>query len=457
MHVAPRSYLTAGIAVLGAGAIALAPVQPIPAQVALDPHRVVSNLGVGLAAAVDPITAWVNTFETAAANIGILGEFYMQKPFPLLQTIGANIATYIEELGNGNAGLIPEQIWGNIQTFFQAPWSPGTPFPLAAPPAIPDPVVLPLGEYLSDAVREGFNSPLALNQSLLVFEFLPEAETNPACYDDGNCVFATAAPILNFLNTNFSGQLLGLLGPVLSPFVSLVNSFTAIGEYFEAGDVQSALFELINIPANMTNAFLNGAGYLDLTEIVANFLDLPVKNIGLYLGGLLTATPVDGSVDDPDNPPTGYSGGVAFDAVAAGVETPLGVVNFGGIPVGWFGSVIGLGQFLADQLLITPPAPPPMSAAQPAAATPPTAVELPAPAPAETEVESAPVVVDEAPEAAPEIEAEIEAAVAEVEVEVADAPAAADDPGPATATGSDDSADKGSRASDSRRGSANAD
>jgi hypothetical protein len=435
--------------------LALAPVQPIPNQIALAPERVISTLAVELAAStIDPITPWVQTFETAAANIETLVQFYLQKPFPLLQAVVANLGTYAAELENGQGDLIPEQIWGNIQTFFQAPWDPGTQLPLAAPPAVPDPVPLPVGEYASDT---GSNSPKALAQSLLVFEFLPEAETDPACYNDGNCAYVQAAPILNFLNTHYSGQLVGLLGPLLAPLAVLTRSFTAVGEFFEAGDVIGAINELINIPANVTNGVLNGAGFLDLTAIVTSILPLPVEYIGINLGGLLTSTPSNGSLTDPDDPPTQYSGGVGFDGVAAGVPSPLGVAKFDGVPVGWAGSVVGLGQFLGEQLVVTPPAPPPV-AAEPAAAKLAAPVDIPAPAVTEASVEeSSPAVAEVvAEDPAPAVEdiAEIEAAVGAVEASESEpaeaATPAAEDSGPGAAD-SDKSADDTERSGGSDR------
>jgi len=472
MHVTSRSYLTAGIAALGVGALALAPVQPIPNQMALAPERVVSNLGVALASTIDPITPWVDTFETAGANIATLFEFYTQKPFPLLQTIGANIATYFEELGNGNAGLIPAQIWNNIQTFFQAPWDPGAQIGLSAPPDFPDETLIAYGEYASDTQpADGSNSP----QSLALAPFqIWLGEIEKGCGQDGSCTYPQAAPILNFLNTPYSGQVLGLLGPLLAPLAVLTRSFTAIGEFFQAGDVIGAINELINIPANLVNGVLNGAGFIDLTAIISSLLPLPIEKIGLNLGGLLTATPLDGSLADPNNPPTQYSGGVGIDAIAADV-----LLEFGGIPVGWIGSSIGLGQFLADRMVVTPPPP-----AGTAAAT------VSAPAEAAAPVEVAPAVADEAPtEVAPAV-AEVEdtaavvtevvgdtaradlAAVEEpapadlgaVEAEIADgaeleAPAEAAEPAPepAASAGSDDSDDSGARATDSRRGANDAD
>jgi hypothetical protein len=411
--------------------LALAPVQPIPNQIALAPERVISTLAVELAAStIDPITPWVQTFETAAANVGTLVEFYLQKPFPLLQAVVANLGTYAEELENGQGDLIPEQIWGNVQTFFQAPWEPGAQVTLPAETTPPTEVVVPLGTYLSETEPVQPDSSSALSPAdgnLILLQLAASAALNP---DSPTNVlplsfFLAFDPVWNFLNTNYSGQLLGLLGPLISPLVQVVKSFTAVGAYFEAGDVAGAINELINIPANTTNAFLNGAGFLDLTGIVASVVgELPEgAKVGLNMGGLLNAMPVDGSLDNPDDPPTTWSGGTGFVSFAVSLGDSLPSIP--GLPNGWAGSVIGLGQFLGDQLVVTPPAPPPV-AAEPEAAK----LAAPADISAVTEApveEAAPAVVDvPAEESAP--------AVADVPAEdpaPAVAEVAAEDPAPA--------------------------
>jgi hypothetical protein len=460
MHITARSYLTAGVAALGVGAIALTPVAPIPNQVALAPQRVISELGVALASSIDPITPWVDTIETSVANIGALFNFYASNPlytsplgltgnfsavFPLLQTIIANQITYIDELFNGNAALIPGQIWNNVQTFFQAPWNPG---------AIDPDSGNYVGEYVSQTVVTnatiGGVPTLPINQQF-AFQLLP------AVLGDS---FTGLKPIIDFTATYYSGQLVGLLGPVFAPLIELTRSFTAIGQFFQEGDVIGAINELINIPANVTNAVLNGGGVLDLTGVAGAITELPpeVKCIGLNLGGLISPpVPQNGSLLPDGTAPTAFNGGVMFDTVAAEIDyklSPLGPtakVNDPGIPVSWIGAAVGLGQFLSDQMLVTPPAPPP-----PGAVVESEAVEA-APVVAEVEaaVDSAPAVVDEVAEDAapavvdiPEVEAAAEVAEVEAPAEVADDPA----PEPAASVGSDDSGDTGSRASDSRRG-----
>jgi hypothetical protein len=451
MHVKPRSYLTAGIAALGVGAIALAPVQPIPDQLTGPPERMVNTLAVSLAAAVDPIQAWVDTFETTFANIGILGEFYMQKPFPLLQTIAANTATYAEEAANGQGDLILGQIWGNIVKFFEAPWSPGVlaeltntnfepPTEAAVPstdnymsktqPATPASLPPEVDAFSPWDTNLGF---LQIVAGLSITADPNDPDSLPELWE---LIVSPISPIWRFLATPYSGQVLSWLGPLMSPVMALTQSFTAVGEAFAAGEVMDALYELINIPANMTNAFLNGAGFLNLTPVLAQFFEFPEGfpkdiQIGFNMGGLLNAMPQDGSLKNPDDPPTVWAGGVGFDsfAIPGCSESQDGVCAFirdqpfAGLTNGLFGAGIGLGQFLADQLLVTPPPPAEAPAAVEAAST-----------------AEAPAAIAEAPavETAPAVEAEpaVDAAPAVVEVSVEDsAPAlvevVAEDPAPA--------------------------
>ena len=451
MHITSRSYLTAGIAVLGVGAIALAPIQPLPGNTAgLAPQRVVGNLAVELTAAVDPITLWVETLQTTGANIGKLFEFYLEQPFPLLQTIGANIGTYFEELGNGNAGLIPEQISANLEKFFLAPWDPGT----CATDPCNDPPLYD-GDYISNVPITNELPFLGAISQQQLYQTLPLALA-----DDPDLLIALA-PLLGFAATIYSGQLSGLVGPLLAPLAVLTRSFTAIGEYFEAGDVQSAIFELINIPANLFNGVMNGAGYLDLTGVVNAIQPLPdvIKAIGLNLGGLVSPpVPVEGTLEEP----TALNGGTLFDNIAVDAEVDLGFkveVKSPGLPVSWFGSVIGLGQFLGDELLVTPPPPPPPGAAEPETAklaapvdiAPPALTEAPADEAAPVTEDTAPVDVDELTEEADPVVVDIPEV--EAAAEVADDPA----PEPAASVRSDDSDDTGSRPSDSRRGASDAD
>lgn len=377
MSVTARTYLTAGVAALGVGALVLSPVQPLPSQAVPLQQRVVGDMAVSLAAAVDPIQAWVNVFENSAANIETLGKLNEQNPFPLLKTVGANLQTYAGELANGQGNLIPGQIWNNVQTFFQAPWDPGDGFEL---PYSDGPQLDPSGEYASRYQPPDSQSPSGVAGFIAL---LAAQEFIEGCDTDDSCAYKALLPVARFLNNHYSGQLVALVGTLISPAVQLVKSFTAIGQYFQEGEVLDAVYELINIPANTTNAALNGAGFLDLTGIVKAIVpDFPLAKIGLNLGGLLNVMPLNGSAGTQFFPPvetTEWSGGVGIDGLSVGEPGDFDYAS--GLPNGLLGANIGMGQFLAEKLLVTPPEPEGAAAA-------------PAPAAAVAE-EAVPTVVEE--------------------------------------------------------------
>ena len=389
MELSARSCLTSGMAALAVGAIALNPIAPAPQHVALLPERVVSTLAVELAAAIDPITPWVDTVKTSWDNVKAVTALYLQQPFPILTTVAKNQITYLEELPD--VGLIASQVWGNVQTFFQAPYVP-------TPDNISDSQIttiegLPISQQtvyaLLQTILTGGRSTLS-----------PLIEVTPTR------IGGDLQPLLQFTATPVSGELIGLLGPVISPLIQLTQSFTAVGQYWQAGKPLEALNELINIPANMTNAALNGGKYLDLTGVVRSLgYNLPpeVTSIGFNMGGLLNVVPIGyepPTVTTSDIHP--YGGGLAFDALATEVQSFL-TFKDPGWPVGAIGSVMGLGQALGDAMLVTPPAPA-ATKVPAAAAVAPQAVEAAAPVAADIEVSgSAPAADDIAVPTAPNV------------------------------------------------------
>ena len=398
-----RAVVSSGIAALGAGAMALSPVQPLPDHLAPAAAPAVSHLAVNLAATVDPIQAWANTFKNAGENIKILTAFYNQKPAPLLQTIGANTQTYLKELADGQGGLIPGQIWGNIKKFFQAPYDPGAAqfFPIACTDG-PCGINFAWFDTLDGQLpstsdtkpyRPGFNtmSPrdFLLPPIQLIAGFaeggVPAINSffkNTFGIDNGEQVWQSIVAqqkLINYIFSPASGQLAGFLGPAIAPLIQLTRNVTAAGEALKNGQALDALYQIINIPADMTNAFLNGLDRpWDLVPVLKNFIGIPDGfKAGLQIGGLLNSMPYNGSLQDPDNPPTEYSTGTLWDNLSV-IDEPSGFFvdqNPYGLKNGLLGSTVGLGQYLARQLLVAPPEP--AQTMSPAAAT-----AAPAPAPA---------------------------------------------------------------------------
>jgi hypothetical protein len=373
MYVSSRSYLTAGIAVLGAGALALAPVAPMPDRVAALPHHAVSDIGAAvLLSSFDPITPWVDTITTSVDNIAALIGYAFSNPFPIASAVVSD----------------PGLALSNFTKLFTAPFSPGETFatPVGQQTDNPGDLVflVPTNNHLSatdNGGTEGLANPLQLVQLLSNLN-AGEGFTDPACYDDGVCSTGEAYGNLDLFtvnaftmaaNTYATGAVLGLLGPVLAPAAALLNSVTAIVDFIGDGDVVGALNELVNIPANLVNGFLNGA-VLNLTPIVNLIAPLDGLFVGLNLGGLLAGpAALNGSFIDPADPPTEFSPGTLLDALVVQLELPV-AVQYLGQPIGPVGSLIGMGQFLGQQLL-TPPAPAAPAGADTAAAEQATATE----------------------------------------------------------------------------------
>lgn len=387
MNITIRSYLTAGVAALGASAIALSPVQPIQNQLALEHQPAIANLAVNLAAQIDPIELWQQVLLEAQVNLAQVQDYKQSRPLPLLTTIQANLQTYLE---NPDPQFILSSIRNNINTFFYAPWSPG---PCATTPCAEPTFYQGINISNVPITNPVFPPLLGSISQRQLYTLLP-AVLDPTQQ-------AELAPLLALAGNTWSGQLASVIGMLGGPVVQLGRSFNAIKDALAQGDTATALNELINIPALTTNAFLNGIGYVDLTDLVNQVQPLPpeIKSIGLNMGGFLSP-PVkyEGTLAEP----TAYSAGTLFDNIATTAEATIAplppvTVTTPGQQVGFYAAAVGLGQYLATQMLVPPP--------------PPTAAVKAAAAEEATAAVEAPTVVDEA--AIADIAAEVEAPAAE--------------------------------------------
>ncbi len=376
--ISVRSYLTAGVAALGAGAIVMAPVQPLPEGTDLTP-ALRSSLAVDLAASIDPITPWVDTFQTATQNIERIITAATSTPLPIITQVITNFGTYLAELPD--IGTILGQVVGNVGNALGAPFAQD---PTNISPAV-----------VAKVNISGFD--ISVSQQL-VFALLPDVLGD---------LYESIEPILNFTTSPISGVLLGAIGPVVAPVVAVVDSLGAIVDALGQSDFEGAINELINIPANAVNAFLNGGQFLDLAPVLSLVgVTLPdsISNLGFNMPGILSTgispvPPAEGADADP-------VAGVMFDGLAFTADLGLGApITDPGLSVGPIGALVGLNQKVAEAIVVTPPAEAP---AEIAAAEAPMVegVEVEAAAPAAevaevAEVEAAAPVA--APASAPEV------------------------------------------------------
>lgn len=293
MQTSLRPYSIAAVALVGAGVVAITPVAPPPTDVR------VANPAVNLTAAIDPITPWQNVFAAAGANLDSLAEAWLDAPLPVVQQIIANQIGYLGQLPDLPA--IARQIVHNLQAAVAAP--------------------LATDRGTLDLLHE------------LTFNVLPAVL--PIFAPD----LPGIQPLLDFATTSLSGVLLGLVGPVIGPVLALAASTQAIVAEITAAepDLESAFNELVNIPAAMTDAFLNGGQTLDITPLVSLVgVDLPVPvDIGVTFGGLLSP------------------GGSIFNALNISVPLgplPLPAPEIPGHGPGAIGSLIDLTKAIAKAI-----------------------------------------------------------------------------------------------------------
>ncbi|WP_131809797.1 hypothetical protein [Mycolicibacterium fortuitum] len=121
MNLALRPYVTAGVALVGAGVIAATPVaSPTPA---LQTHA------VQLSAAVqDPVSQWVGIANRTFTQSGAIVQSILENPAPILQQIAVNQLGYAQQIGAGlqtlanlvSAKLDPNNPYGIVQTLISA-------------------------------------------------------------------------------------------------------------------------------------------------------------------------------------------------------------------------------------------------------------------------------------------------------------------------------------------------
>lgn len=176
-----------------------------------------------------------------------------------------------------------------------------------------------LGDLNFDVVQPAAFRTTDLNHGYLwsVFNGIPP-------YGDGTpALDEPMLSVINFITSPLSGVLLGTLGPALGPWVELANSLQIAFASLSDGDFAQAFQDLLAVPGNVFDAFLNGTT-LDLSAILplvdesGLFPPGALSGLGLELGGLLTegVTIGDPADFDPGNPENLGIGGSIWNAIS---------------------------------------------------------------------------------------------------------------------------------------------
>ncbi|BBY63178.1 hypothetical protein [Mycolicibacterium helvum] len=245
MHVAVRSTVATGVALVGASAIALSPIQPV-GSVALPLSGVnvpaaISNVAVELAAQTNPFEAWVNVLTQTVTNAGALGTALVADPLPVVRQVAQNWIGYGQTtataLGDFAAGL-------NFYLFSSEPYS----LPYYVKTVLQQ---LAAGELAAAAssINESIGSAIIrLGLPLFPLTNIPGAITDN---------LTAAVKSLTSITTLF-GLLVGGLSPIEGVIQAAGDSGQVIVDSLGAGDFGAAAQALLNIPPTLVGAFING-------------------------------------------------------------------------------------------------------------------------------------------------------------------------------------------------------
>jgi hypothetical protein len=289
MELTARPLINAGFALTlaTAGVIAAPVVAPVPSLPDVRARDV---------QLVD--VSWDQVLQTALANATDIYDHFSPAPFADLQQFAANLPDYLDGTRNFDADLT---------TAYNAAITPFIP-PAGAEPYIytsvdPTPSqidISALGIHLFDIPLPGKDGLIDILTNGLSFDIgicpgvLCTDVTIPVLpLLVGDQLASEITPYLEFSGSPLSGILWGSFGTTFSPILQLNDDITGITAALSGADPNytTALDDLANMPANLTNAFLNGYGDVNLDSLLTEFgITPPTTDAALQvdLGGLLS-------------------------------------------------------------------------------------------------------------------------------------------------------------------------
>ncbi|MED5812501.1 hypothetical protein VST63_09010 [Mycolicibacterium sp. 050232] len=234
VHVAARSYLTTGAALVGAGAIAVSPLSPAIPET-LTPTS--QSVAVGLTAATNPLTAWTEVLGDAFANSAAIGAALVSDPAPILRQVITNDIGYVTTVATGLTGAVSGLATG---------------LTTALPAAL---------QTVIDDINAGDYQQAGLDAMQVLYSVVPAAFALLG--------LASIAPTItqNLANATQSavggvvGGFVPLLGTIQGTLAAVGVTAQSVADSLDSGDIADAVLHLVNTPATLTGAVLNGYTY----------------------------------------------------------------------------------------------------------------------------------------------------------------------------------------------------
>lgn len=220
--------------------------------------------------ASDPLTEWGTVLQTAEADATDIYDHFSAAPFADLQQSIANDVGYLEDLlkNPSDISTVLTDIQDNASALFATSTDPGALWGPFIPDGGPtDTLYESLDTVVNSTGTGAFDGILSVNHDQLFL--LTQELVLPSLIADSS-LLPLANSLLDFTGSPLSGVLIGDIGTMLSPVLEFNADVTAIGDALGGStpDLTTAFQDLANMPADITNAFLNGYGDVDLTPLL---------------------------------------------------------------------------------------------------------------------------------------------------------------------------------------------
>jgi hypothetical protein len=284
MHVAARRHTRPGIALAGAAVIAVSPIVPILPDVHLPdvhlPH--LSAAQVELTALTNPLAQWQQVISTAIDNIGQLGGLVLDDQAPIIQQVIA------DQLANAAVlSAVAKHTLAAINT---------------SAAALPAALQTASGQLAAGDVEGAVAG--------IVSSLLPLVLNLVDGFNGAYPVVSNGAQNMANLVAVVPKLVLPAILALSAPLVSLVNAGAAtaqdVVDALGAGNIEGLANAIIDAPAVLTGAVLNGYGDSPLGLPSAGLLS-PIGALGPLsagtISGLLSLRDIIASAIKPLAPP----------------------------------------------------------------------------------------------------------------------------------------------------------
>jgi hypothetical protein len=339
MQVSVRSYLTAGTAMAGACAIALAPIHPItPGDPTLRvPAAITSTATVDLAAVVNPLNTWVNALTLTSANMEAWAAGQLAMPMPLMRQLLANVFYYdtlyikaYQDAAMGAVTFFNSALWQTRMQLVVTALEQGNPGQALIS------FTNALGPFTSFMQQVLLKMQTSLDIPKLFFSNVSTAVDFLLSYKQGGNPPGTIA----YLGAWFLVGTIQPIGQKIGP--SLQGAYDSA----VAGDLVNTLIYLADIPGQFFDAVMNGAGITGITGTNAGlFQPALLAGLAVLEKALATALVHPGGPDIVAGGSVGDAAQAFLDQLTGGWPTPAEIASIG---PGFAAGVDGLPQALAN-------------------------------------------------------------------------------------------------------------